>query len=200
MTRFLAAISTAALLAACTASSDDVGELGENDAPGVAEMVSVCPDNLVLDLDGYADETLPEAEDYNAWHMENAERPDVQQTASGMQYKVIQPGMENGMTPRPGEEVIAMYHGYRTDGTVFDSSYERDEPFIFPTDRVIAGWTEAVESMKVCEARTLYLPANLAYGERGAGEDIRPGDTLVFNMQLIRVNREGLDDAVGVED
>jgi hypothetical protein len=189
MTRLLLAASLATLLAACTASTDDVGAAGENDAPGVVEGVAVCPDNLVLDLADFGEETLPDVEDYALWHVANAQRDGVVETDTGLQYKVIQAGLENGMTPTPGEEVIAMYHGYRTDGKVFDSSYLRDQPFIFPTNRVIAGWTQAAESMKVCEARTLYIPADLAYGNRGAGPDIRPGDTLVFNMQLLRVNR-----------
>jgi len=190
MTRILATASLAALMAACTASTDDVGAAGEDDTALVVEGTAVCPDTMILDLEDYPDETLPTTTDYAQWHIDNAARADVEETSSGMQYKVIQAGLENGMTPRSGEEVIAMYHGYRTDGTVFDSSYERGEPFIFPTNRVIKGWTEAAESMKVCEARTLYLPADLAYGQRGAGPDIGPGDTLVFNMQLIRVNRD----------
>lgn len=200
MIRILATTSLAAILAACTASSDDVGAASSDDVPALVEGTptvveakaeAVCQDEMVLDLDDYPAEDLPTTEDYAQWHTENAERADVMQSDSGMQYKVIQAGLENGMTPRSGEEVVAMYHGYRTDGAVFDSSYERNLPFIFTTTRVIRGWTEAVENMKVCEARTLYLPADLAYGNRGAGADIRPGDTLVFNMQLIRVNRTG---------
>lgn len=189
MIRILTTTSLAALLASCTALSDDDGVAGEDDVPALVEGVAVCPDTMVLSLDDYADEDLPSTNEYAQWHMENAQRSNVMQSDSGMQYKVIQAGLENGMIPQPGEEVVAMYHGYRTDGTVFDSSYERGTPFIFNTNRVIRGWTEAVESMKICEARTLYLPADLAYGNRGAGADIRPGDTLVFNMQLVRVNR-----------
>jgi len=189
MIRILATTSLAAVLAACTASTDDVGAAGEDDVPVLVEGVAVCPDAMVLDLADYKADDTPATGDYAQWHIENAMRADVMQSDSGMQYKVVQAGLENGMTPRSGEEVVAMYHGYRTDGTVFDSSYERNQPFIFTTTRVIPGWTEAVESMKVCEARTLYLPADLAYGNRGAGADIRPGDSLVFNMQLIRVNR-----------
>ncbi|MEM7728432.1 MAG: FKBP-type peptidyl-prolyl cis-trans isomerase [Pseudomonadota bacterium] len=197
MTRFLTAISAAALLAACTASSDDVGAAGEADAPGVAEGFSTCPDNLVLDLADYGDEALPETEDFGAWHMENASRDGVVQSDSGLQYKVIQAGMENGLTPMPGEEIFAHYHGYYPIGEVFDSSYQRGAPLIGPSNGFIAGWNEALAEMKVCEARTLYIPADLAYGNSGAGG--RPTGTLAFHMQLLRVNRPDVADAVGVD-
>ena len=194
-----AILALTVLLTACTASSDDVGAVGEDDTNGrVAEGVAVCPDNLVLDVDDFPEQALPQTTDYAEFHQLNGERDGVETTASGMQYTVVQAGLENGLTPAPGEEVFANYHGFRTDGTVFDSSYTRGQPFITPTNRVIRGWTESLEGMKVCEARTIYLPAELAYGQRGAGADIRPGDSLVFHMQLLRVNREG--DPVGIDD
>ncbi|MGB3457497.1 MAG: FKBP-type peptidyl-prolyl cis-trans isomerase [Litorimonas sp.] len=201
MKHYLAAISAAALLAACTASSDDVGAAGEDDAAGVPEGFAECPDNLVLELADYGEDTLPAFDgDYNAWHMENGSREGVETTASGVQYRVIQPGMENGLSPESGEEVFAMYHGTKLDGSKFDSSYDRGQPFITATTRVIPGWTETLEDMKVCEARTIYLPANMAYGNRGAGAAVAPGETLVFNMQLLRVNREDMSDAVGIDE
>lgn len=200
MSRILVTASLAALLAACTASSDDVGAVGEDDAVGVAEMVNECPNDLVLDLDEYSTEVLPAFNgDYPAWHLANSQRDGVETTDTGAQYRVIQSGMENGMQPRSGEEVITKYHGYKLDGTVFDSSYEREETFITETTRVISGWTEMLEGMTICEARTIYLPANLAYGDRGAGGAIAPGETLVFNMQLLRVNRAEAD-PIGIAD
>lgn len=180
--------SAAVLLAACTASTDDVGALGEDDTDGlVAEGVSVCPDTEVLDLDDFPSETLPV--NAETFHEENGSRDDVITKPSGLQFKVIQPGLENGLSPEPNEYVAANYHGYLIDGTKFDSSYDRGEPLEFSTRRVIPGWTEAIEEMKVCEARTLYIPADIAYGSRGAGDVIPPNASLVFNVQLIKVDR-----------
>lgn len=191
MRRFLTLTATAAIIAACSPASDEEAvEAPVSEAP-VSTSVAVCPDDKVLGLADYASEDLPEADDFALWHTANGQRADVEQTESGLQYKVIQEGVEGGLVPQPGEEVFAMYHGYKITGDVFDSSYERDQPFIFRTNQVISGWTEAVESMKVCEARVLYIPADIAYGERGAGGVIAPGETLIFNMQLLRVNREG---------
>lgn len=187
MTRFLATLSLAALLAACTASTDDVGAVGEDDAVGVAEGVVACPDDLVLELADYDEDTLPMTDDFDAWHVENATRDGVIETDSGLQYKVNQAGLENGLSPQPGEEIFAHYHGYFPNGDVFDSSYARGNPLIGPSDAFIRGWNEALADMKVCEARTLYIPADLAYGNSGAGG--RPTGTLLFKMQLLRVNR-----------
>lgn len=186
MTRILATASLAAMLAACTASSDDVGAVGEDDSPALVEGQAVCPDNLVYALDDYDDETLPQASDFTVWHAENLQREGVVETDSGLQYRVLQAGLENGMTPRAGEEIFANYHGYFPNGDVFDSSYEAGEPIVHTADGFIAGWNEALADMKVCETRTLYVPANLAYGENPVG---RPAGTLVFHMQLLRVNR-----------
>ena len=197
MTRILL-LGAALLVGACTASSDDVGEAGEYDTATLAEGVSVCPDNLVLDVDDYPEPLMIEADSAEAYHAQVGANADITTTPSGLQYRVVSAGLENGMQPRSGEEVFANYHGVLTDGTMFDSSYVKGSPFITQTTRVIRGWTEALEGMVVCEARTLYLPASLAYGQRGAGRDIKPGDSLIFHMQLLRVNRDGVD-PVGVD-
>jgi FKBP-type peptidyl-prolyl cis-trans isomerase FklB len=149
--------------------------------------VTVCPDAMIVGLDAYPEETLPETEDFAEWHIQNAARTDVQKTASGLQYKVAQAGIENGVKPNAGESITANYHGYFPNGEVFDSSYERDSPMTHKSNGFIPGWNEALADMAVCEARTLYIPANLAYGNSGAGG--RPTGTLVFNMQLLSVNR-----------
>ncbi|MGJ8559421.1 MAG: FKBP-type peptidyl-prolyl cis-trans isomerase [Litorimonas sp.] len=200
MTRILATASLAALLAACTASTDDMGEAGVNDTVVGTETVmngetsanamngvTVCPDAMVLDLDDYPAETLPMTEDFAEWHVQNALRDGVQQSASGLQYKVIQAGIENGVTAAPGEGVTVHYHGYFPNGEVFDSSYTRDTPMSHTSNGFITGWNQSLAEMSVCEARTLYIPADLAYGNSGAGG--RPTGTLVFNMQLLSVNR-----------
>ncbi|MEL6688574.1 MAG: FKBP-type peptidyl-prolyl cis-trans isomerase [Pseudomonadota bacterium] len=187
MTRLLATLSLAALLAACSASTDDAETATEAATTDVAESVVACPDNLVFALEDYAEEELPTTDDFDAWHIENAARDGVIETESGLQYKVNQTGLEDGLSPRPGEEIFAHYHGYFPNGDVFDSSYRRETPLIGPSNAFIRGWNESLADMKVCEARTLYIPADLAYGNSGAGG--RPTGTLVFKMQLLRVNR-----------
>ena len=95
-------------------------------------------------------------------------------------------GLDDGASPEGSEMVTVHYHGYFPDGSVFDSSYERGETIEFPADGVIQGWIESLQDMKVCEARTLYIPGDLAYGPQG-----RPGipadATLLFNVQLVGV-------------
>lgn len=200
MTRILATASLAALLAACSPASDDVDTAGdanasmttetvmnEADAAEPMNAVTVCPDAMIVGLDAYQEEALPETEDFAEWHVQNAARADVEQTTSGLQYKVVQAGIENGVKPNAGESITANYHGYYPNGEVFDSSYERGSAMTHHSNGFIPGWNEALADMAVCEARTLYVPADLAYGNSGAGG--RPTGTLVFNMQLLSVNR-----------
>lgn len=185
MTKALSLLLATSLVIGCTASSDDVGISGENDVVGVVEGDLTCPPELVLDLDDYAAEQLPTAQGAE-FFAANGQRDGVESTATGLQYKVVQPGMENGVSPVPGDEIFAHYHGFKPNGDVFDSSYRRGEPLMGGATDWIKGWNEALATMKVCEARTLYIPANLAYGDRG-----RVAGNLVFHMQLLRVNRAG---------
>lgn len=116
---------------------------------------------------------------------ENSQQPDVMQTASGLQYKVITQG--NGARPLATDEVTVHYKGTTLDGKVFDSSYERGTPATFPLNQVIAGWTEGVQLMPVGSKYTFWIPSALAYGDRGAGNDIKPGSTLVFEVELLDI-------------
>ncbi|GHA91310.1 hypothetical protein GCM10009069_13110 [Algimonas arctica] len=184
MTRILATASLAALLAACAPASDDMEANGDAAA---MNAVTVCPDAMIVGLDAYPDESLPDTEDFADWHIQNAARDDVEQTDSGLQYKVIQAGIKNGVKPDAGESITANYHGYFPNGEVFDSSYVKGSPMTHKSNGFIPGWNQSLADMAVCEARTLYIPADLAYGNSGAGG--RPTGTLVFNMQLISVNR-----------
>jgi len=116
---------------------------------------------------------------------ENAKKEGVKSLPSGLQYKEITPG--TGKSPKTTDTVTTHYKGTLIDGTEFDSSYKRGEPVSFPVSGVIAGWTEALQLMKEGAKWQLYVPPNLAYGERGAGREIGPNATLIFEVELISV-------------
>ena len=113
----------------------------------------------------------------------NAKAEGVKVTASGLQYKVLKDG--TGPTPKKESIVSVHYRGTLIDGTVFDSSYERNEPLTLPVGGVIPGWTEALTMMKEGSKWQLYIPADLAYGEEGAPPVIGPNATLLFEVELL---------------
>jgi FKBP-type peptidyl-prolyl cis-trans isomerase FklB len=119
-----------------------------------------------------------------AFLAENAKKPGVVTTASGLQYQVITEG--TGATPGATDNVTVHYQGTTLDGKEFDSSYKRGAPATFPLNRVIAGWTEGLQLMKEGGKSRLFIPSNLAYGERGAGRDIGPNAALIFEVELIK--------------
>ena len=110
----------------------------------------------------------------------------VTTTASGLQYEVLTNG--TGATPIETDQVTVHYHGTLVDGTVFDSSVERGQPATFPVNGVIPGWVEALQLMNVGSKYKLYIPSDLAYGERGAGGSIGPNETLIFEVELLSIN------------
>lgn len=116
---------------------------------------------------------------------ENKKKEGVKTTASGLQYKVVKEG--TGAQPKEKDTVKANYRGTLIDGTEFDSSYTRGQPATFPVSGVIKGWTEALQMMKVGSKYQLFIPANLAYGERAIGPDIGPNSTLIFEVELLDV-------------
>lgn len=120
-----------------------------------------------------------------AFLKENAAKEGVTTTGSGLQYKVITQG--EGAKPKAEDIVKVHYKGTLLDGTEFDSSYARNEPAVFPLNQVIPGWTEAVQLMNVGSTFQLFLPPNLAYGDRGAPPVIEPGSMLVFDVELIGI-------------
>lgn len=115
----------------------------------------------------------------------NKQAEGVQVLPSGLQYKVLASG--EGPSPGPTDRVKAHYRGQLIDGTEFDSSYARNEPFVTQVDQVIPGWSEALQKMKVGDKWQLFIPGELAYGEMGAGDIIPPHSTLVFEVELLGI-------------
>lgn len=119
---------------------------------------------------------------------ENKMNPDVKETPSGLQYIVEKEG--EGATPAATDEVTVHYTGRLLDGTVFDSSVNRGEPATFPLNRVIPGWTEGVQLMKEGAKYTFFIPSDLAYGPQGIEGVIPPHSTLIFEVELIKINKK----------
>jgi peptidylprolyl isomerase/FKBP-type peptidyl-prolyl cis-trans isomerase FklB len=129
--------------------------------------------------------------------VDNAKKPGVITTASGLQYKVLRQGPAGGMHPAPQDEVKVNYEGRlvptkdksgkETPGMVFDSSYDKGQPAIFEVDMLVPGWTEALQLMKPGDMFELTVPAKLGYGDEGAGGVIPPGATLIFKMELLDI-------------
>jgi len=118
---------------------------------------------------------------------DNGKRAEVKTTASGLQYEIIKEG--TGPKPLATDTVIVHYHGTTIEGKVFDSSVDRKEPAKFPVNQVIPGWTEALQLMPVGSKWKLVIPSALAYGERGAGADIKPNAVLVFEVELLEIKK-----------
>lgn len=116
---------------------------------------------------------------------ENKEKEGVVTLPSGLQYKVIKQG--EGATPKETDKVSCHYKGTTLDGTEFDSSYKRDKPATFAVNQIIKGWKEALQIMKVGDKWKLFIPSELAYGQRGAGQRIGPNETLVFEIELLGI-------------
>lgn len=117
---------------------------------------------------------------------ENGKRPEVITLPSGLQYEVLTEG--SGSMPKITDRVTTHYHGTLIDGAVFDSSVQRGTPATFPVNGVIRGWVEALQLMKTGSKWKLFVPYDLAYGEQGAGEMITPYTTLIFEVELLKIN------------
>jgi FKBP-type peptidyl-prolyl cis-trans isomerase FklB len=117
----------------------------------------------------------------------NAKKEGVTTTASGLQYKVIKAGM--GESPKLADTVKVHYQGTLIDGTIFDSSIQRGQPISFPVGGVIAGWTEALQLMKVGDKWQLFIPARLAYGDQSPTPAIPPNSVLIFEVELLGIEK-----------
>lgn len=124
-------------------------------------------------------------EEGKAFLAENAKKEGVKTTPSGLQYLVLTEG--TGVKPGAKDTVVVHYRGTSITGVEFDSSYSRDEPAEFPLNRVIKGWTEGVQLMAEGSKYKFFIPSKLAYGERGAPPDILPNETLIFEVELLKV-------------
>ena len=131
------------------------------------------------------EKALATAEEGAAYLASNAEREEVTVLESGLQYEVLTMG--EGEKPTAADQVTTHYEGRLIDGTVFDSSYQRGQPATFPLNGVISGWTEGLQLMPTGSKWRLYLPPELAYGDRGAPPSIPPKSTLVFDVELLRI-------------
>ncbi|MEN8259595.1 MAG: FKBP-type peptidyl-prolyl cis-trans isomerase [Pseudomonadota bacterium] len=117
----------------------------------------------------------------------NGKKKGIVTTPSGLQYKMLKQG--KGVSPSATDTVTVHYRGTLLNGEEFDSSYKRGTPATFPLNRVIAGWTEGLQHMKEGAKYRLFIPSKLAYGARGAGRAIGPNETLIFDVELIKVER-----------
>ena len=142
-------------------------------------------DEFKQGVDFVLKQSLKAKEEGEKFLAENAKRPGVKVTPSGLQYEVLDATL--GQKPKATDTVRVHYEGTLPDGTVFDSSYKRGEPISFPLNGVIAGWTEGLQLMSVGSKYKLFIPYNLGYGERGAGASIPPYAALIFTVELLGI-------------
>ncbi len=149
-------------------------------------------DQFQQDLIGKQQKKMKEDADKNkkegtAFLKENSKKQGVVTLPSGMQYKVIASG--KGKKPAATDKVVVNYRGTFINGKEFDSSIKRGQPAVFPVGGIIKGWSEALQMMSVGDKWTLYIPSDLAYGDRGAGGIIPPGATIIFEVELLDINK-----------
>jgi FKBP-type peptidyl-prolyl cis-trans isomerase FklB len=166
---------------------------GMNDVFGnkplsITEMQSMQCVNTYVQAQN-AQKSMPEKAAGKKFLAENAKRKGVISMPGGWQYEVLR-ASESTVHPLPTDKVKVHYHGTLTDGTVFDSSVDRGEPIAFGLNQVIKGWTLAVTQMTVGSKWKIFLPSDLAYGDNGSGDKIKPGATLIFEVELLDIEKE----------
>ncbi|PHK98700.1 FKBP-type peptidylprolyl isomerase [Neolewinella marina] len=170
--------------------SIDASSLAKGFEDGLSGSGSVSPEQANQYIQQYLQKAAAAAgaearKEGDAYLAENAKRPEVKVTDSGLQYEVLKEG--TGASPSATETVKVHYHGMLVDGTVFDSSVERGQTIEFPLNRVIRGWTEGLQLMKEGAKYRFYIPFDLAYGEQGSPPAIPPYSTLIFDVELFEV-------------
>ncbi len=151
----------------------------------MAEFEKTFGEKMAADAKEVPERNKKEGEAFLA---ENKKKEGVKTLPSGLQYKIVKEG--SGAVPKSGDKVTTHYRGTLIDGTEFDSSYSRNEPSSFGVQQVIKGWQEALQLMKVGSKWQLYVPSNLAYGENGAGKQIGPNSTLIFDIELLSIDKQ----------
>lgn len=170
MTKVLILVLMVAMVSACSKKNKGLIAAAERTDEEIAQLENLIPvDPQALFL------------------YENKESPDIIVRPSGLQIRVIKKGTGNIPTPR--STVTAFYHGTLTDGTVFDTTRDDGQPFIFPIVAVIKGWQEGLYLMQEGAIYQLFVPADLAYGNAGAGTSVPPGATLIFEVELLSVQQ-----------
>lgn len=154
----------------------------EEMAKSLAQYKQQSEAKQMLEFKKMADENAKQGE---AFLLNNAKQMDVITRPSGLQYKILQQG--TGKSPTAKSKVTVNYEGRLLDGTVFDSSFARNEAVDFQVSQVIQGWTEGLQLMKEGAKYRFFIPAKLAYGEIGAGDSIGPNSTLIFDVELLKV-------------
>lgn len=186
----MAMIAPALFLGACQSEEQKAIKAAQAEAAKTAEMaeLAACPaDKVITDVSVYPQE-MPDADLENtAWLEANGNRAGVTTTESGLQYSVVQSGNKNGPSPVGSQSITVNYQGFFKDGKVFDSSYSRGEPIDFPANGVIKGWIEGLGLMKPCDAWTLYIPSDMAYGSRPP-RGLPADAVMVFHVQLLGVD------------
>ncbi|WP_081885909.1 FKBP-type peptidyl-prolyl cis-trans isomerase [Haloferula sp. BvORR071] len=170
----------AAVAAFCVAACDDHKSAAEKITPPA-------PANTAESAAPNADGSTAYDGGVSAKSGERPPREETKTTASGLKYKVLKQG-SGTVSPKATDMVKVHYHGTLQDGTVFDSSVERKEPAAFPLNAVIPGWTEGLQLMKEGDKFRFEIPANLAYGEQSPSPQIPPNSTLIFEVELLKIN------------
>lgn len=158
-----------------------------SDADMQKTLMAFQQDMMKKQMDKMQKESEKNLKEGQAFLAENAKKAGVKTTASGLQYIVLKSG--TGASPKATDKVSTHYRGTLINGTEFDNSYKRGEPASFQVNQVIAGWTEALQMMKVGDKWQLFIPSNLAYGEQGAGQVIPPHATLIFEVELLSIDK-----------
>ncbi len=172
-------IMSAAFRAASLAKEGEEAVIAEEDANALVQKFFA---------EAGTREAQSNLEEGNKFLEENGKRDSVTTTESGLQYEILTAG--TGEKPSATDKVRVHYHGTTIDGNVFDSSVDRGEPSVFGVTQVIPGWTEALQLMPVGAKWKVFIPAALAYGERGAGGDIGPNAALTFEVELLEIVKE----------
>ncbi len=154
----------------------------EEQSQALAEFSRQMQTRQLAKLKELGDKNLAEGQ---AFLKANQAKPEVKTTASGLQYKVLTAG--KGKTPKTSDTVTVNYRGRLIDGTVFDDSYQRGQPATFEVGGIIRGWQEALQLMKEGDRWEIFIPSDLAFGPQGAGPQIGPNATLVFEVELVKV-------------